>query len=96
MFQPWSDNDFLERSYKELLIVEEKWWHSGKEFTCNWDAGDTGSIPGWGKSPGEGHGNPLQYFGLENPWTEDPGGLQSMGSQRVRHDWAGKHKEKCG
>ena len=35
MFQPWSDNDFLERSYKELLIVEEKWWHSGKEFTCN-------------------------------------------------------------
>ena len=34
MFQPWSDNDFLERSYKELLIVEEKWWHSGKESAC--------------------------------------------------------------
>jgi len=31
----------------------------GKESTCN--AGDTGSIPGLGRSPGEGHGNPLQY-----------------------------------
>ena len=31
------------------------------------DAGDPGSIPGWGKSPGEGNGNPLQYSRLENP-----------------------------
>ena len=30
--------------------------------------------------------NPLQYSCLENPWTEEPGGLQSMGSQRVGHD----------
>ena len=30
------------------------------------DARDTGSIPGWGRSPGEGNGNPLQYFCLEN------------------------------
>ena len=29
--------------------------------------GDLGSIPGSGRSPGGGHGNPLQYFGLENP-----------------------------
>ena len=36
-----------------------------KEFACN--AGDLGSIPGWGRSPGEGHGNPLQYSCLENP-----------------------------
>ena len=28
---------------------------------------DMGSIPGWGRSPGGGHGNPLQYFCLENP-----------------------------
>ena len=34
-----------------------------------------GSIPGSGKSPGEGNGNPLQYSCLENPWTEEPGGL---------------------
>ena len=50
------------------------------------DAGDTGLIPGSGRSPGEGIGNPLQYSFLENLWTEEPGGLQSMGSQRVGHD----------
>ena len=37
----------------------------GKEFTCN--VGDLGSIPGLGRSPGGGHGNPLQYSCLENP-----------------------------
>ena len=31
--------------------------------------------------PGEGNGNPLQYSSLENPWTEGPGGPQSMGLQ---------------
>ena len=36
--------------------------------------------------PGVGNGNLLQYSCLENPWTEEPGGLQSMGSQRVKHD----------
>ena len=37
----------------------------GKESTCN--AGDLGLIPGSGRSPGGGHGNPLQYTRLENP-----------------------------
>ena len=37
----------------------------GKESACN--VGDLGSIPGLGRSPGEGHGNPLQDSGLENP-----------------------------
>ena len=42
---------------------------------------------GPGRSPGGGHGSPLQYSCLENPMvTEEPGGLQSMGSQRVGHD----------
>ena len=50
--------------------------------------GDPGLILGWGRSPGEGNGNPLQYSCLEIPWTEELGRLQSMGSQRVRHDWA--------
>ena len=35
-----------------------------KEFSCN--AGDVGSIPGWGRYPGGGHGNPLQYSCLKN------------------------------
>ena len=51
-----------------------------------WNAGDPGSIPGSGKSPGEGNGNPLQYLALRIPWTEKPGRLQSTGSQRVGHD----------
>ena len=39
-----------------------------KESTCNsGDIGAMDSIPGWGKSPGEGNGNPLQYSCLENP-----------------------------
>ena len=44
------------------------------------DAGDWGSIPGWGRSPGEGNGNPLQYSCLGNPMDRGPGGLQFMGS----------------
>ena len=43
----------------------------GKEFTCN--AGDQGLIPGSGRSPGEGNGNPFQYFCLENSMAENPG-----------------------
>ena len=44
-------------------------------------AGDVGLNPGSRRSPGGGHGNPLQSFCLENPWKEEPGGLQSMGLQ---------------
>ena len=40
------------------------WWLSGKESTCS--AGDVGSTPGPGRSPGEGNDNPLQYSSLEN------------------------------
>ena len=39
-----------------------------KESSCN--SGDLGLIPGLGRSPGEGHGNPLQYSCLENPHGE--------------------------
>ena len=45
------------------------------------DARDVGSIPGLGRRPGGGNGNPPQDFYWENLWTEE-----SMGSQRVRHD----------
>ena len=50
------------------------------------DGRDAGLIPGLGRSPGEGHGNPLQYLAWRIPWTEEPGSLQSIGSQRIRHD----------
>ena len=52
------------------------------------DIRDSGSIPGSGRSPGEGNGNPLQYSCLGNPRTEEPGGLQSTGLQRVGRDWS--------
>ena len=46
------------------------------------DTRDMGSIPGSGRSPGEGSGDALQYSCLGNPpWTEEPGGLEFMGSQ---------------
>ena len=53
------------------------------------DAGDVGSIPGWGRSSGRGNDNPLQYSCLENP--KDKAGLQSIGSQRVRLDLVTEH-----
>ena len=56
----------------------------GKESACN--AGDLGSIPGLGRSSGEGNGNLLQYSCLENS-TEEACRLQSVGSQRIGHDW---------
>ena len=53
------------------------------------DARDTVSIPGLGRFPGEGNGNPLPVFlAWKITWTEEPDGLQSLGLQRVRHDWA--------
>ena len=45
-------------------------------------AGDEGSIPELGTSPGEGNSNQFQYSCWEIPWTEKPGTLHSMGSQK--------------
>ena len=49
----------------------------GKETACN--AGEPGSIPGWGGSPGGGHGNPLQYSCLENPMDRGTSGVTVHG-----------------
>ena len=49
-------------------------------------AGDRSWIPGWGRSPGEGNGNPLQYSWLENYMDRGAWWAQSIGSQRVRHN----------
>ena len=56
----------------------------GKESPCS--AGDLGTISESGRSPGEGNGYPLQYSSLENPMDREPGGPQSMRSQRDTHD----------
>ena len=52
------------------------WWLSGKESACI--AGDAGSIPGSGRSLGEGMATHSSILAWEIPWTEEPGGLLSM------------------
>ena len=47
--------------------------------TLSGNAGDTGLVPGLGRSPAEGNGSSILAW--EIPWIEEPGGLQSMGSQ---------------
>jgi len=54
---------------------------AGKESACN--AGDLGSIPGLGRSPGKGKSYPLSILAWRIPWT-----VLSGGSQRVGHNWA--------
>ena len=56
----------------------------GKESACT--AGAQGSAPGSGRSPGEGNSNHSSILAWRIPWTEEPGELQSVGSQRVGHD----------
>ena len=57
-------------------------WLSGRE-----PAGDMGSVPGSGRSPGEGNGHLLQnILAWEILWTEEPGGYSPRSCKRVRHD----------
>ena len=52
-----------------------------QETACN--ARDPNSTPESERSPGEGNGNPFSILAWEIPWTEEPGGLQSMGLQEL-------------
>jgi len=63
-----------------LYIYTLPRWLSGKEFTSN--AGDTASIPGSGRSPGEGNGNPLKYSYLGNPMDRGAWRAMSMESHK--------------
>ena len=53
----------------------------GQEPVCN--VRDQHSIPGWGKSPGEGNGYTVQYSYLENSMEEEPGGYSTRGSKEL-------------
>ena len=71
-------------------------WLSGKESAASaGDVGDVGSIPGVEGSPRGGNVNPSSIPAWKIPWTEEPGGPQSMGLQGVRHDWAIEHAPAC-
>ena len=81
---------FLRSQFSELWqLVMATGFPGGsdnKAPVCN--AGDPGSIPGLERSPGEENSSPLQYSCLENPMDfpmEEPGRLQSMGSQSGHH-----------
>ena len=73
------------------IIKRLPWWLSGKESTAN--AADVGLIPGSARSPGERNANQLQYFAWEILRTREPGGPQSMGSQRVGHSIETKQQQ---
>ena len=73
---------------QNLMQVIDSGFPGGSEVKASaWNAGDLGSISGSGRSPGEGNGTPLQYSCLENPMDRGAWWLQSIGSQRVGHDW---------
>ena len=72
----------------DLCLLTPPGGPSSKEPTCQCrrQERDTGSIPGSGRSPGGGLGNPLQHSCLENPVDRGAWRLQSVGLQRVRYD----------
>ena len=73
---------------KQAALVGFSGGSDGKESAYN--VGDLGSIPGLGRSPGGGHGNPLQYSCLQSPH-----GQRSLpGSQWVGYDWACAHTQR--
>ena len=79
-------------TYSMLLNCFYHCGSDGKEPACN--EGVLDSIPGLGRSSGE-MATPSSILAWEIPWTEEPGRLQSMGSQRVRHkQLSNKHTHK--
>ena len=78
--------------YCSYRLVGLPWWLSGKESTCN--AGDIGLIPGSGRSPGEGNGNPLLYSCLGNPMNRGAWWAIVHGVARVEHNLATKQQHK--
>ena len=69
-----------DRAFQVALVVKNPLANAG-------NIREASSTLGSGRSPGGGYGNPLQYSAWRILWTENPGGLQSIGSHRVRHTW---------
>ena len=63
-----------------ILTLDFPGSSASKELACN--TGDPGLIPGLGRSPGEGNATHSSIFEWKIPWIEEPGGLQSMRSQK--------------
>ena len=88
LFKSYPDNSIVKSDLKIRVssgLQWLPWWISGKKKSaCN--AGHLASIPGLGRSPGGGHGNPLQYSCLEN--SMDRGAWQAT-VHRVAQSWTG-------
>ena len=69
------------------------WCSLVKNLPAN--AGNAGSIPGWGRSPGEGNSNTLQYFCLENPMDRGAWWATVHGGHKGGHDWATKQQQQA-
>ena len=70
----WDKNNLYEtqRLTMQYTVWGLPWWLRGKKSACNaGNAGDAGSIPGSGRSPGGGNGNPLQYSCMQNPMDRE-------------------------
>ena len=87
LYLKWKTNKDVMASHI-LLVVKNPPANAG-------DAWDTGSSPGSGRSPGVGDGNFSSILTRKIPWTEEPGGLQSRGSQRVEYNWAQPTRTYC-
>ena len=76
-----------------LLSLWLSRWHSGKRIHLPKQETQRRRVPFLvlGRCPGEGNGNPLQYPFLGDSMDRGPGGLQSMGSRRIRQNWATGH-----
>ena len=74
-----------------LMVIPVSLAVAVKNLPAN--ARDTGLISALGKPHGEGNGNPFLYAYLGNPMGRGPGSLQSMGSQRVRHNLATQQQQ---
>ena len=76
----------------KYLLNKNRVYYGGSEVKVSaWNAGDPASIPGLGRSPGEGNGNPLQYSCLENPmeggaWLGTVHGVAESDTAEQLHD----------
>ena len=85
LYLPYSFNMYLLSTYYESDGLPR--WLSSKEFACNAGAtGDAGLIPGPEYPLEKGMVTHSSILAWRIPWTEEPGGLQSIGSQRVGQD----------
>ena len=86
----WTYDLILKKLSTSMYIEGLPRWLSGKESSCS--AADSGSIPGSGHPLEKGITTHSSVFAWRIPWTDEPGGLQFVESQRVRHNWATKQQ----